>query len=420
MDKINMSKKEREQLVVFEKLKTGEITQKEAGLRLGISTRWVRIKYKRYAASGARGLSHKGRGRASPRRWDTKEEAFMITLLQNDWYEFGPTFTAEKLLELHLIKVSKETVRKAMIKSGLWYLKKQKRKHRQWRERRPIFGLMTQLDGSPHDWFEGRGQRCTLLVFIDDASSRVLWLQFVESESLLEVLEATKNYVVLYGIPHEMYVDFGSVFSVNVNNADRTKKTNWENAVASLGIKVLHAHSPQAKGRVERVHGTLQDRLVKEMRLAGVSSIEEANRFLRETNFVAKHNQRFAVQPQQKGDAHKPTIGYDLNKVFCVKEDRVVTNDYTVHFNSRMFQLTKSLSVRPKDCVTINTHLDGSNTITIRRINLEFEEIKHRPLKKEVQEEEIRPYKHFKPGKSSKRWNSGLLPILPQLKHAGE
>ncbi len=297
-----------------------------------------------------------------------------------------------------------------MIEAAVWQAKKKRKKHRKRRERRSMLGLMVQLDGSPHDWFEGRASKCTLLVFIDDATSSILWLEFVKSESHMDVMRATKNYIEQYDRPHEFYVDFGSVFSVNLNNAERVKKTQWERAVEALGVKVRHTYSPQAKGRVERCNSTMQDRLVKEMRLAKVPSIEEANRFLRETNFIAKHNKRFAVPAHQKGDAHKPNFDCDLNKIFCIKEKRVLTNDYTVTFNKRIFQLTNNLSARPKDRITVNTHLDSSITLTIRKVNLEFEEIASPPKRKPV-EEKIRPYKPFKPSENSRLWAQGSLPV---------
>lgn len=262
MGKITMSKKERKQLVVFNKLKQGEITQVEAALKLDISARWVRKKYKRYVLQGDAGLVHANRGRSSTRGWDEAERSYAMDLLKGDWHDFGPTYTSKKLKLLKGIFVSKETLRKAMIDEGIcgtWQRKKRRIKHRKRRERRERVGHLVQLDGSPHDWFEGRAPWCTLLVFIDDATSRILWLQFATGESTLEVMRATQEYTKRNGAPHEFYVDYGSVFSVNLNNSERDKKTQWERAVASLGSEVIHARSPQTKGRVERSNGTMQD-----------------------------------------------------------------------------------------------------------------------------------------------------------------
>jgi hypothetical protein len=246
-----------------------------------------------------------------------------------------------------------------MIRAGIWEGRKSRTKHRKKRERRSMRGIMIQLDGSPHDWFEGRGPKCTLLVFIDDATSQLLWLEFARSENESDVMRATRNYINRHGIPHEFYVDFGSVFSVNTNNPERDKKTQWERAVEELSIKVIHAHSPQAKGRVEKANDTLQDRLVKEMRLAGISSIEDANGFLREDYFIPKHNERFAVAPAQTGDAHRPLIGYDLDIIFCSRETRVLANDHTIVFNKRIFQLDRQQRtiIRPRDLINSSCDL---------------------------------------------------------------
>ncbi len=337
---ITMNKKECEQSKVFEQISQGMISRIEAAIRLGITTRWVRKKIKRYYASGNIGLIHRSRGKTSPYRWNTKYYNLLIELLQGKWYGFGPTFAAEKLHELYSIKVSRETVRKAMIRAHIWKPKQKRVKHRKWRERKAMLGIMIQLDGSPHDWFEGRAEQCTLLVFIDDATSKILWLEFVKSESNLSLMQSTWNYVKKYGIPHSFYTDHGSVFHVNLNNAENEKKTQWERAVGQLGIQVHHAHSPQAKGRVERCNKTLQDRLVKELRLAGISSIEAANQYLQTSDFIAKHNQKYAVEAQQKGNAHRSAELYNLDNIFCIRETRVLTNDFPITYNRQIFQLS--------------------------------------------------------------------------------
>lgn len=417
MRHITMSKKEREQLIVFARLKTGMITQREAAARLKMTPRWIREKLRRYNDFGDEGLVHRGRGKQSPKRWNPEESELMLSLLRSQaWEGFGPTFTTEKLLQIHGIKTNKETVRQAMIKGGVWQSRKQRRKYRKRRERKLMLGLMVQLDGSPHDWFEGRGPYCTLLVFIDDATSNILWLEFAPSESINGVMRATINYIRCHGVPHKFYVDNGSVFNINKNNEEKDKKTHWELAVEAVGSRVSHAGSPQAKGRVERSNGTMQDRLCKEMRLAGVSSIEEANRFLREGNFIADHNAKFAVPAAQKGDAHMPANYYDLESIFCVKEERVLANDYTITFNKQIFQLKRSLSIRPKDRIRVSVYLDGAIKLGIRNVNLEFEEVNARPIKTVQAEEKIVSNKPFKPCENSRRWGNGLLPIPDQAR----
>jgi hypothetical protein len=417
MGYLTMNRKEREQAKVFEQIKLGAITQSEAATRLGISDRWVRKKIKRYYVQGDAGLVHISRGKTSSRRWNPKHEQLLAGLLQAEWHGFGPTFATEKLEEMHAIKVSSETVRKAMIRSMLWVPKQNRRKHRIRRERKPMFGIMVQLDGSPHDWFEGRSEECTLLVFIDDATSQVLWLEFVHGESVAALMKSTKSFVEKHGIPHIFYTDHGSVFHVNLNNKEEIKKTQWEVACEELGIKIIHAHSPQAKGRVERCNQTMQDRLIKEMRLAGISSIDAANEYLRASSFIEKHNRKFAVLALQKGDAHRGHQFYDLANVFTTKETRILANDFTILYNKRIFQLhdQQKTIVRPKDEIIIKVDLADTVTLWIRKIELDFSEIKSKPLMQEIKPIE---YISRKPSRNSQRWAGGFLPQESRMKPA--
>ena len=384
MGMLIMSKKEREQLKVIGRLDIGEITQATAAEILKLSTRWIREKLKRYRIDGDAGLVHKNRGRPCSRQWAPNEKAIAIELLKSEWRGFGPTFASEKLAELKGIKVSAETLRKVMIAHNLWKPGKRKPKHRRWRERKLVRGILVQLDGSPHDWFEGRGPKCTLLVFIDDATSEILWLEFVESEYFEGVASATKNYIEMHGRPVSFYVDHGSVFSVNLNNPERDKKTHFEMIMKDLSIDVIHARSPQAKGRVERANKTMQDRLVKEMRLAGISSIDQANDYIRNSRFIAKHNAKFAVPPAQEHDAHRSIEEYDLNNAFCTREIRVITNDFTIQHKRRIFQVQKNQSaiVRPKSKVVVCERLDGKIAICSRNTNLNFKELPMRKANK--------------------------------------
>jgi hypothetical protein len=384
MDKFIMSRKEREQLAVFKKLDKKETTQAIAAQMLTMSERGLRKKLKRYRLEGDSGLVHKRRGMPSTRRWKGPDRELGLDLLKSEgWRGFGPTFAAEQLRKKGII-VSDETVRKLMIAEGLWISKKKKVTHRKWRERKKVFGTLIQLDGSPHDWFEGRGPKCTLLVFIDDATSKIVWLEFVESESFQAVASATKKYIKKYGRPLSFYVDFGSVFSVNLNNPDRDKKTEFERIMKELLINVSHAKSPQAKGRVERANQTLQDRLVKEMRIAEISSMQEANKFVHEGNFVQEHNGKFAVKPATEGDAHRSIEEYNMDALFCTKETRVVANDFTVHYKCKIFQLDRhrTCTIRPKDDVTVCESLEGKITMYIRNNQLTFKEIAMQKVRK--------------------------------------
>lgn len=410
MGKIIMSKRESEQLLIFEKLKRKELTQKAAAAILGRSERQVHEKAKRYNLDGPAGLVHRSRGIASLHKWPGDQEARAIELLRGPFDGFGPTFAAEKLEELHEIKVSSETLRKAMIRNGIWSNKTQRTKHRKRRERMLCRGVMVQLDGSPHDWFEGRGRWCTLLVFIDDATSEILWLEFAESESTSAVMRATKNYVEAYGIPGSFYVDFGSVFSVNTNNPEHDKITQFKRAVQELGIRMIHATSPQAKGRVERANKTLQDRLVKELRLAGISTMEGANAFVK-NGYLKNHNAQFAVKAAEPTDAHRALAGQRLDAIFCLKEERVLMNDFTITYNKRIFQLSKRQKtlLRPRESIMVSEWLDGTIALAIRAITLNFTELLSRPIKPQ-KDPVFRPFIYRKPAPTHPWRNRNIQP----------
>jgi len=382
MEHIIMSTKEKEQVGVLEQLKRKEISQETAAQMLNVSPRCIRKKFKRYLKDGLNGLVHKNRGKPSGHAWNKNERALVVELFRGDFLDFGPTFGSEKLEELHGIKVSKETLRKALIAEGLWSPKKKKRTHRKRRERRRCFGVMMQFDGSPHAWFEERGPKCTLLVAIDDATSAFGWLEFAPSESLDAIMKATLKYFKKHGRPVSFYVDYGSVFSVNTNNPERDKITQFERAMKELGVEVIHARSPQAKGRVERANQTLQDRLVKDMRLAGISTIDEANAFV-QNGYIEKHNKKFAVVATEPGDAHRPVVGFDLNNVFCIKEERSLMQDFTISYNTRQLQLLKQQKtiIRPKDKIRVHEHLEGHISLWIRSVELNFKELKQRPTR---------------------------------------
>lgn len=390
MENITMSRKESQQVPIFDRLLRQEISQGAAAKILRISDRQVRNKLKRYKGKGPEGLIHRSRGKPSSRGWNSIECDFAIKLFENEFKNFGPTFASEKLKEIYQIKVSKETLRKKMIEFNVWSGKKRRPVYRSRRPRKLNFGQMVQVDGSPHDWLEGRGPKATLLVFIDDATSEILWLYFAKSESTKSLMEATKQYVLRYGRPLSIYVDFGSVFSVNTNNPERDKLTQYERAMKELGIEVKHAHSPQAKGRVERANKTLQDRLIKEMRLADISSIDQANKFVQEI-YINKHNNKFAVTPELKQDLHRPASDFDLNQIFCLKEVRIMQNDFVINYKNKLLQLHKDqrTAIFPKDKIVIYEALDHKLSLYIRRIKLDFNEILIRPAKPISKKENI-------------------------------
>lgn len=395
MENVIMSKKELKAYPIIDRVAKGEISQVAAGKILQLSDRQIRTKLKEYRLKGAAGLVHKNKGKPSARQWNAQDKAFSIDLLKSAWHGFGPTYAAEKLLELHKIKVSPETLRQAIIKAGMWTVKKNRPVHRKWRQRKLCFGMLIQLDGSPHAWFEGRGEKCTLLVFIDDATSKIVWLEFVKSESTDCVIKAVCNYMQKWGRPTSFYVDYGSVFSVNTNNPERDKITQFSRILKELDVNVIFASSPQAKGRVERSNQTHQDRLVKDLRLAEISTIADANQYIQDV-YLEKHNSKFSVVPSEPTDVHRSLDGYDLNNIFCLKDKRILKNDFTIFYQQKMFQIEKQKTiVRPKDVIIVHKHLDGSISCWFAGAALLFHEINQRPIKQVP--EKIVSQKLFKP-----------------------
>src|SRR3990167_8314083 len=402
MYNFNLIEKLMEQAKVLDLIISMDMSQEDGARILKISSRQVRNKLKAYRKEGIKSLVHKNRGKASNKKWDRGKEKLAIELLKGEWFGFGPTFAAEKLFELHAIKISREALRKSMIKHGLWIVKGRKIKHRIRRPRKPCFGIMIQLDGSPHDWFEKRASKCTLLVFIDDATSKIVWLEFAKSESVEDVMKATWNYFTAYGLPTSFYTDYGSVFSVNTNNPERDKITQFERALKELDIEIIHAHSPQAKGRVERSNRTHQDRLCKELRLRNICTMEDANRFLHE-EYMEKHNIKFAKEPADSTNVHRSVKNINLNNIFCIKEERKLQNDFTILYQTRIFQLEaqQKTIIKPKNEITVNKHLHGSIRLSIRKVDLYFKEINERSKMKE--EVKIRKFKYNKPTENSRK-----------------
>ncbi len=383
METFQMSNKEINQISIFERLKNREMKQREAGMVLNLSTRQIRKKLKAFRRLGPAALIHGSRGRPSNNQLDPEIRRKAIFLIENKYPDFGPTFASEKLEENHHLVINRETLRLNMIFAGLWQANKRKPTHREWRERKECFGELIQLDGSDHNWFELRAPNCTLLAFIDDATSQIMHLVFAD-ETTLGVMGATKAYVQEHGIPYEFYVDRGKVFKVNQNNEEEDKITQYRRAIEELGGKMTYARSPQAKGRVERLFGTLQDRLVKELRLRGISSIEKANEFIGK-EYLPKHNQKYAVAPKSNTDLHKEAKGYSLDEIFCIKETRTLTPDFTLRHNNKWYQLEKKQKtlVYPKNEITVKTRLDGIVHLSVRNTNLYFREI-GKPVKEKT------------------------------------
>jgi hypothetical protein len=380
-DMIMARQGELKRLHVIQKVLEGIIKQVEAAEILLLSGRQIRRIVKRIRSEGSRGVIHRSRGKPSNRRISDKIKERVINLYRTQYKGFGPTLASEKLLERDRVEISEETLRKWLIEVGDWEKTRRHRRHRQWRERKHHYGEMVQMDGSHHDWFEGRGPRCVLMGYIDDATGRAFG-RFYEYEGTIPAMDSFKCYIENYGLPMKVYLDKHTTYKspakasiedqLNVSPA----LSEFERALKELGVELIHANSPQAKGRIERLFGTLQDRLVKEMRLRGIRTMQEANGFLEK--YLALYNRRFAVSPKGKDNLHRPVgRGVNLDGILCMKTKRALRNDFTVTHNCKLYQVEDHIST-PK--VMVQDRLDGSIHITYKDRYLRFREISERPM----------------------------------------
>jgi transposase len=341
MDRLlEMSTKELSRLEVMQRLSRKAMSQREAGRILSLSVRQIKRLLKAYREQGAVGLVSRHRGRKANNRLTEEMKRKALSLLKTKYQGFGPTLAHEKLVEREKLKLSDESVRQLMIEEGLWKARKGKQVAvHQLRERRACFGELVQIDGSPHDWFEGRAEDCVLLVFIDDATGKLVQLRFVESESFFSYCLAAEEYFQQYGKPVAFYSDKNSIFRVNVpSTGSGDALTQFGRAMLELEIQIICANTPQAKGRVERVIQTLQDRLPKEMRLRGIRSQEAGNAYLPE--FIQDFNQRFREEPRSEVDAHRPlTAKEDLARILTWQETRTLSKNLTLQFHKTVYQI---------------------------------------------------------------------------------
>jgi transposase len=347
-----MSTRERDRLKVLHEAEKGHLTQKQAGAQLKLSERWVRKLVGRLRKEGDGGILHRLRGRASKRKLSATVRAKVVRLVKREYADFGPTLAAEYLGEKHGVVVSKESVRQILMEAGVWKRKRRRVEEMHvWRARRSCGGEMVQWDSSEHDWLEGRGPQLFLLAMIDDATSRAL-ARFAEHDSTEENFLLLESYLKRWGRPGEYYTDKDSMFTVNraVREAsDEAWPEAWTQigrALKELGVGWIAAHSPQAKGRIERFFGTAQDRLVKGLRQAGVQTLEEANAYL-EQEYLPLWNRRFTVEAENATDAHRPLRAeHNLAAILSHVEERVVANDYTIRYNTRKYQIART-DIRP-------------------------------------------------------------------------
>ncbi|MFB9262505.1 ISNCY family transposase [Bradyrhizobium erythrophlei] len=340
MTVLSMSRTEIDRVHVLRDVVAERITAREAAQLMRVTRRQIFRLLKAYRSGGPAALISKKRGKPSNRSYPAVVRTEALALIKAKYADFGPTLAAEKLAERHGLHFGVETVRRWMLADGIWQDRRQRLKRvYQPRHRRDCVGELIQIDGSEHWWFEDRGPQCTLLVFIDDATSRLMHLRFVETESTFDYFAATRAYLERYGKPIAFYSDKHATFRVNkVGAIGGDGMTQFGRALHELNIDIICANAPQAKGRVERANGTLQDRLVKEMRLAGISTIEAGNAFL--PAFLEDYNRRFAKAPLSDKDVHRPLAEHDdVDNVFAWKEERTVSQSLTLQYDKVLFIL---------------------------------------------------------------------------------
>jgi transposase len=375
-----MSGKELRRVHVIRQVMEQQLTQGEAGMVLGLSDRQIRRLIERVKQEGDRGLVHRGRGRPSNRRLPETTKAKVLRLYEQRYGDFGPTLATEKLTTCHGVTLSDETLRLWLRERGIAHFTRRKRSHRTWRERRGHRGELVQVDGSHHDWFEGRGPRGVLMAYVDDASSQV-YARFYEYEGTIPAMDSFRRYVQRYGIPLAIYADKHTTYqspaepTVEEQLAGRAPQSQFGRALDELGVELIPAHSPQAKGRVERLFKTFQDRVIKELRLAGVATLAEANRFLE--SYLPIYNQRFAVPPAHPADLHRSKpAGRVLEQSLCLKTTRCLRNDFTIMHQGQLYQIHDTIRA---PSVQVEERLDGTLRLTHQGRVLGFHAIPSRP-----------------------------------------
>ena len=386
---ITMSAQELSRYEVIKKLIARQINGSEAAAQLRLSVRQTKRLKAKVLRLGHQGAIHGNRGRESNRKIPEAIIKKAKDFLKKKYADFKPTFAAEKLAENHGIKLSKEKTRQIMTEEKLWQPKPRTKngEYRQWRPRKEHEGEMIQFDGSYHSWFEKRAEGCCLLAAIDDATGKITGCKFVTDEGVMPVFSFWQQSVKQHGKPLKIYLDRYSTYKINTKGLldDETVLTQFERAAKDLDIEIIHACSPQAKGRVEKLFGTLQDRLVKELRLQKISNTERANDFL-EKIFIPKFNQKFGVAPLKKANLHRALTLVDqknLAKIFSIQSNRMVNNDFTVRYQGRWFQLAASQPalVCRQDKVLIEERIAGEIFISLRNKYLNFNELPRRPEK---------------------------------------
>jgi hypothetical protein len=381
-DMLAMNQKERKKLHVIRKVIEKEMTQAEAGIAVDLTSRQIKRLVRRVRIEGDRGVCHRSRGRRSNRRIEGKIRDKVLALCQKHYVGFGPTLASEKLLERDRIKVSKESLRLWLKQADIPYKRRKKRPHRQWRERRAHCGSLVQMDGSHHPWFEERGPKSVLMAYIDDATGRV-YGRFYEYEGTVPAMESFGLYVKEHGLPMSIYADKHTTYkspaepTVEEQLKGVDPMSQFERGLTELGVKMIHAHSPQAKGRIERLFGTFQDRVVKEMGLVGIRNIQEANLFLE--SYLPIFNAKFCVAAKETADLHRTAPSQSqMEQALCIKSSRTIKSDFTISYETKLYQIKENIRAKK---VTVEEKLDGTLCIRYQGRSLKWEEIKNIPVK---------------------------------------
>ena len=385
---INMTQKELSRYEVIKNLIDKKINGTDAAKQIGVSIRQIRNIKSKIKKYGIKGIIHANRGKSSNRRMSEEKINKIRILVNKKYYDFGPTLASEKLEENHRISISRETLRSLMIKWKLWNPKprRQPKDRHTWRARKDNYGEMQQFDGSYHHWLEDRAGELCLLLSVDDATGKITHAKFDYNEGIIPVFKFWLEYFKKNGLPSSIYLDKFSTYKINHKNAVDNKDfmTQFQRAMNQVGVRIIHANSAEAKGRVERMNKTLQDRLVKEMRLAGISNIKSANKFLEK--YIPIFNSKFAVVPNRRKDLHKKlNKDLKLSQIFSIQKNRVICNDYTIMFEKQYFQLEEiqPTTVYKKDKVIVEKHLDGTIKINLKGHYLDYSVLPERP-KKEI------------------------------------
>jgi hypothetical protein len=360
---ISMSMNELSRIEIIKKVREKSHKQSEAADILNVSERQIRRMVRQYKDNGVKGLISKKRGTPGNHTLSGGLKELAIGLIEDNYGDFGPTLAQEKLKEVHGLEISVSVIRALMIKNGLWSPKRLKKKRVfQYRDRRNRKGEMMQMDGSPHDWFEGRAAKCSLIYTVDDATGEIMAARFEPTETMWGYFELIKDHLKIHGRPIALYTDKHGVFKVNHKDAvGGDGITQFGRAMKSLDIKLIYANTPQAKGRIERMNQTLQDRLVKELRLQKISTPEEANAFL--PAYIKDFNSRFAVVPKDPNNAHRELLPeHDLNRIFIIKENRTLTKNLTFQHKNTIYQVqtNREAYILRKARVVIHEFKDGS------------------------------------------------------------